>query len=211
MASAPRAAGGAFTTPPAALPIALGVLAVIIVAAALLLSGGDKKKDDPNARRPGVSGVTGDFPTLTAPNAIPTPTPQLAPSPTRAPSPTPQPAATPSPAQPQQAQVPEQKTSPFVNLRVTPGGHGQTLKLGTPVQLCYGVSGPGIWVRVYDVRTGEVLFPEGVDDGTGDCRNDLSAGPVGVDTVQADAYFVNPNGTRGAIRGSASLSMVVVP
>jgi hypothetical protein len=101
--------------------------------------------------------------------------------------------------------------SPFVNLRVTPGGHGQTLKLGTTVELCYGVSAPYTWVRVYDTRSGEVLFQEGPDDGSGDCRGDLAAGPVGVDTVQADAYSVNPDGTRGAIRGSASLSMIVVP
>jgi hypothetical protein len=125
----------------------------------------------------------------------------------------PQPApAQPQPAPPQPApagDVPAQKTSPIVNLRITPGEHGATLKLGTPIQLCYGAQA-GIWVKVFDARSGELLFPEGPDDGNGDCRSDLAAGPVGIDTVRIEAY-ANAGGTKGALQDFATLSTNVVP
>ena len=72
-----------------------------------------------------------------------------------------------------------------------------------------------VWVRVYDTRTDAVLFPEGVDNGQGDCVNGVVDPPTGVDTIRIDAYtyIQNPNGTRtrGNFRDFATLSIVVVP
>jgi hypothetical protein len=114
---------------------------------------------------------------------------------------------------PPQPQVPPAKNSNLVGLRVT-GGHGSTHRLNTTVQLCYTAI-QGVWVRVYDTRTpGTLLFPEGVDDGTGACINGVIDPPTGPDTIRIDAYtyIQHPNGTRtrGNLRDYATISILVV-
>jgi hypothetical protein len=106
-------------------------------------------------------------------------------------------------------------TNPFlVGLTIT-GGHGSSHKIGSNVQLCY-TAVQGVWVRVYDTSTPNVLlFPEGVDDGQGACINGVVDPPAGVDTIRIDAYtyIQNPNGTRtrGNFRDFATISIIAVP
>ena len=95
------------------------------------------------------------------------------------------------------------------------GGHGSAHKIGTSVQLCY-TAVPGVWVRVYDTKTPNVLlFPEGVDNGQGDCINGVVDPPAGVDTIRIDAYtyIQQPNGTRtrGNLRDYATISILATP
>ncbi len=111
--------------------------------------------------------------------------------------------------------MPAQKfTNPFLVGLTIGGGHGSEHSIGSSTQVCY-TAVPGAWVRVYDTRTGALLFPEGVDDGTGGCVNGTVDGPVGVDTIRIDAYtyFQYPDGsrTRGNFRDYATISIVVIP